>query len=225
MERESDMKKFFETPKRAFIMGICFAAFVLLGVGLVFAVSVITKFFVGGKEITMEKAQEIALSDAGLQASEVTFTKTKQELERGSYVYEIEFYTENAEYEYEINGNACSIYSKSKEIFSAPRQYTFVQDDPNTGQESQDMEEIPEGGNTDNVQGNGSDIGLDQARSIAASHAGFTVADVSFSKSKMEKEHGSTIYEIEFYKDGMEYEYKINAGTGEILEFDSEWDD
>ena len=61
MERESDMKKFFETPKRAFIMGICFAAFVLLGVGLVFAVSVITKFFVGGKEITMEKAQEIAL--------------------------------------------------------------------------------------------------------------------------------------------------------------------
>ena len=41
----------------------------------------------------------------------------------------------------------------------------------------------------------------------------------------MEKEHGSTIYEIEFYKDGMEYEYKINAGTGEILEFDSEWDD
>ena len=32
-------------------------------------------------------------------------------------------------------------------------------------------------------------------------------------------------YEVEFYKDGMEYEYTIDAATGEILDFELEEDD
>lgn len=33
------------------------------------------------------------------------------------------------------------------------------------------------------------------------------------------------VYEIEFYKDGMEYEYEIDAETGEIIKYESGWDD
>lgn len=73
--------------------------------------------------------------------------------------------------------------------------------------------------------GSGSDIGLEQAKAIALSHAGCTSQEVQFSKAKFEKEHGSIFYEIEFYKDGMEYEYTIHAVTGEILEFETEMDD
>ena len=39
---------------------------------------------------------------------------------------------------------------------------------------------------------------------------------------KLEKEDGMVIYEIEFYRNGIEYEYEINAITGEILKYDSE---
>ncbi len=69
------------------------------------------------------------------------------------------------------------------------------------------------------------DIDMDEVKNIAASHAGFSVSEVVFSKVKMEKEHRRMVYEIEFYKDGMEYEYEIDAKTGDIIEYNSEWDD
>ena len=33
------------------------------------------------------------------------------------------------------------------------------------------------------------------------------------------------VYEIEFYQNGMEYEYEIVAASGEILKFESEPED
>ena len=38
----------------------------------------------------------------------------------------------------------------------------------------------------------------------------------------MDYEHGAMIYELEFDWNGMEYEYDINANTGEILKYDGE---
>lgn len=66
---------------------------------------------------------------------------------------------------------------------------------------------------------------VEEAKNIAADHAGFSVSDVSFSKAKLEREHGMMVYEIEFYKDGMEYEYEINAETGEIIKSEFDKDD
>ena len=37
-------------------------------------------------------------------------------------------------------------------------------------------------------------------------------------------ERGRRIYEIEFYKDGFEYEYDIDAVTGKVLKFKKDWD-
>lgn len=68
-------------------------------------------------------------------------------------------------------------------------------------------------------------IGIDRAKEIALEHAGLTENDVTFSKAKTDKEHGKTVYEIEFYQGRMEYEYEINASTGEIIEWDKDYDD
>lgn len=152
------------------------------------------------KEIGLDAAKEIAISDAGVSDSEVTYTKTKLEYEEGVAEYEIEFYTSTDEYEYEINAATGAIRSKDKEAFQ-----TSIEDNHHS--------------NT------GADIGVEQAKSIAVSHAGLTISEVYFSKAKLEKEDGSLVYEIKFYQDGMEYEYEILAATGEIIKFDSEWDD
>lgn len=153
-----------------------------------------------GSEIGLDAAKEIVISDAGVSESDVTYTKTELEYEEGVQVYEIEFYSSTDEYEYEINAVTGVIRSKEKEAF-----HTNIEDNHH--------------GNT------GADIGVEQAKSIAVDHAGFSVSEVSFSKAKLEKEDGNLVYEIKFYKDGMEYEYEIHATTGEILKFDSEWDD
>ncbi len=65
--------------------------------------------------IGVDKAKSIALSDAGLSASSVTFTKAKLDREDGVRVYEIEFFTQDKEYEYEISAADGTIRSKDIE--------------------------------------------------------------------------------------------------------------
>lgn len=53
--------------------------------------------------ITLQKAKDIALNDASLKESDVTFTQTKEELENNIKTYEIDFNSSDKIYEYEIN--------------------------------------------------------------------------------------------------------------------------
>lgn len=58
--------------------------------------------------ISLEQAKNIAFSHAGVKESDVRMKKAKLDKEKGKFVYEIEFYYGNAEYEYDIdadNGN------------------------------------------------------------------------------------------------------------------------
>ena len=65
--------------------------------------------------IGVDKAKSVALSDAGLSAASVTFTKAKLDREDGVRVYEIEFFTQDKEYEYEISATDGTIRSKDIE--------------------------------------------------------------------------------------------------------------
>lgn len=54
-------------------------------------------------------------------------------------------------------------------------------------------------------------------------HAGLTSDTVTFVKNKLDYEDGRWVYDVEFYsKDNKEYDYEIDAYTGEVIGFD--WD-
>ena len=79
----------------------------------------------------------------------------------------------------------------------------------------------------DNVQSTGtaSDkayIGVDKAKAAALAHAGLQQADVTFGKVKLDYDDGRAEYEVEFYRGHTEYDYDIDATTGEVLSFDQE---
>ncbi len=58
----------------------------------------------GKEDIGVERAKQIALSRAGLSASQVVFEKAKREFDDGRWIYDIEFYIPGKmEYEYEID--------------------------------------------------------------------------------------------------------------------------
>ena len=151
-----------------------------------------------GQVGTMDSAKAIALADAGLTEAEVTFTKEKLDWDNGLAVYDIEFYTADREYEYEINAATGAIMERKGEAFQNPGNYS---------------------GGTDSL------IGEDKAKETAAAHAGFSTAEVFFTKVKLEEEYGRMEYEIEFYKDRVEYEVTIDAVSGTVLEYESEYDD
>lgn len=149
--------------------------------------------------ISLNKAKEAAIADAGLAESEVTFTKTRLDKDDRIQVYDIEFYTSEAEYDYEINASDGSVRERNTDTF---RIYT---DTDNSG-----------------ITSNNDYIGVDKAKEIAVNHAGLTEAQVQFSKAKLENDDGETEYEVEFFFGNMEYEYSIDAVSGKILEFNSE---
>ena len=56
-----------------------------------------------GNYISSEKAQQIALENAGLSADGVTFIRTHLDYDDGRAEYEVEFYQGNMEYDYDID--------------------------------------------------------------------------------------------------------------------------
>jgi len=160
----------------------------------------------GNTEVTLETAINIALTDAGVSAGDVTYQKTKQDTDDGVAVYEIEFYTSATEYEYEIRVSDGAILNMSTEVRkTAGTANTDTSGSANTTDSSY--------------------ISVDEAKAIALNRAGLTESEVTFKKAKLDKEDKIMVYEIEFYKDRTEYECTINASTGTIIEFESDVDD
>lgn len=65
----------------------------------------------------------------------------------------------------------------------------------------------------------------DDACNIALAHAGFSADQVTLLHAEYDWDHGIPHYDIEFYKDKVEYDYDVHAETGEILAFEKDWDD
>lgn len=65
-------------------------------------------------------------------------------------------------------------------------------------------------------------IGEEKAKQAALAHAGLAEQDVTIHKLKLDFEDGQVEYEVEFFTSTREYEYDINAKTGEILSYDTE---
>lgn len=65
--------------------------------------------------ISVDKAKKTALKQAGLAEDEVTFSKAKLEKDDGMVLYDVEFYTADFEYEYEIEAYSGRILESSVE--------------------------------------------------------------------------------------------------------------
>ena len=68
------------------------------------------------KQMTVEEAKKIALKDAKLTEKDVTFIRTKLEIENSRLVYDVEFYSGNIEYDYDIDAVTGEIVSSSSEF-------------------------------------------------------------------------------------------------------------
>ena len=102
------------------------------------------------------------------------------------------------EYEYEILASTGGVYSRSAEAFQTTG--------AGTGS----------GGSTY--------IGMDRAKAAALEHAGLTAGQAAFTHASMDRDHGKMVYELEFRQGRTEYEYKIDAATGRILEHEMDVD-
>jgi len=151
-------------------------------------------------KICMEKAKKIALDHVKFKENEVNFVKAKTDYEYGKMVYEIEFYAGGKEYDFEIDSETGKILDYSSE--------------------NKDSTPSPD----KSLQNK---ITLEEAKNIALNHISIKApSEVTFKEQKTVYDDGIYIYEIEFIKnsDRTEHEFKIDAATGKILDYDYERD-
>ena len=157
---------------------------------------------VQSQEVSLDGAKAAALKDAGLSESDVTFKKAELDYDHGTQVYDIEFYTSDTEYEYEIDASSGTVLKKDIEQFQIQTNPTY---------------------SAINSSSNNY-IGVDRAKEIALNHAQLNESDVQFVKAKLENDDGGVEYEIEFYSGRTEYDYTIDAVSGNIIEYDVDYD-
>ena len=170
------------------------------------------------KQIGVEAAKQIALAHAKVAQKDVTFIKAELDTEDGRAVYDIEFYSGNVEYDYDIDAVSGEIISNDFDIedYSIPAQSAAAPQQTEVPQQTA-AAPAPTTPAANNPSG---DIGIERAKQIALSHAGLSQGSVSFVKAELDYEDGVKVYDIEFYSGNVEYDYEINAATGAIISVD-----
>lgn len=147
-----------------------------------------------------EAAKETAFRHAGIAAAEAVNVKCEMDWENGIMVYEVDFDAAGFEYEYEINAKTGEIVKSHKEA-----------DDDHT----QKPDDVP----------STAYIGDAAGKAAAFKHAGVNAGEVFDCTCELEYENGLAVYEIDFKANGYEYDYDINALTGEIVKHCKDVDD
>lgn len=88
---------------------------------------------------------------------------------------------------------------------------------PAPAESQTDAQTLEETADQNTSQQENVDLTLDDAKEIALKNAGLPADQVVFGDSDLEEENGRMIYEIDFETPEKEYEYEIDANTGEIL--------
>lgn len=157
-----------------------------------------------GTYIGEEKAKSIALTHAGLEASQVTFAQAFLERDDGRWEYDVEFYTGNyEEYDYEIDAYTGTVLSFDYDMES---------------------ERKPAVGNAAQSASTAGYIGEARAKEIALGRAGVTAGSAYGMRCEMDHDDGRVEYQVEFMAGGYEYEVEIDATTGAILDYDRDRD-
>ena len=143
--------------------------------------------------ISESKAKSIALSDAGVEESAALGLKIKLDREDGVQVYEVEFRANGVEYEYEIDAATGAIRGAERD------------------------------GGTKPVAAAGTAfIGEAAAKAAALNHAGVKESAAKYCHVWLEYDDGRRVYNVEFMVGTTEYEFEIDAGSGQVLEYDAD---
>lgn len=125
---------------------------------------------------------------------QITGIRVKKDHDDGRQVYDVEFYSDNKEYDYEIDASTGEILSSDFEI-----ENDFNKD-------------------------SASDLNpaVSQEEASAAALAKVQGASEKDLRIKLDDDDGKMIYEGDIYYNGTEYEFEIDAATGDFLEWSEE---
>lgn len=158
-------------------------------------------------------ATTAALTHAKVDQSAAQSLTVKLDEDDGVTYYEIEFCSAGVEYDYEINATTGDVVKFEQDTCD---HYAHRSASNSTTNQNQ---------NQNQGTSTGSYIGYDAALQAACKHAGVDASQITRLENELDYDDGVACYEISFHYNGMEYDYEIQATNGQVLKYESEWDD
>ena len=148
-----------------------------------------------------DAAKNVAVTAAQVDTANASFSGVSLDEKDGIAYYGVDFTADGTTYHYAIDAMTGAVIESS----SGTAQTTGTTDTTGTTAASQT-------GTVDEAR----------AKQIALDHAGVSESDTTFLMAKQDYENGTLVYEVEFYvaATGTEYDYEIDAATGEVRSFD-----
>ena len=169
--------------------------------------------------VTQTQATEIALDHAGVTQEDLLSLSVKLEQEGGRQVFDIQFTTDDREYQYDVTSNSGEIINYSYQPTGQTSQEE-PQAEASQSQESQGTSS--QASQQESSQSQSQGITQEEAQAIALNHAGVTLEEATIYKVKADVENGRSVYDVEFAVGATEYDYEIAQDNGEILSYDAD---
>ena len=167
--------------------------------------------------IGIDAAKAVALESAGVVEDDAVFSTAGLDKRNGMDYYAVDFTAGGQSYEYDIDAVTGVVIDSSSGGGTA--ETPAAGDDDGTASAPAAASPSPSAGQT--TGGQAAAVTEEQARETALSHAGLTADQVTFVRSELDRDDGRLMYDVEFYtSDYKEYDYEIDAATGEILSYD-----
>ena len=167
--------------------------------------------------IGIDAAKAVALESAGVAEDDAVFSTAGLDKRNGMDYYAVDFTAGGQSYEYDIDAVTGVVIDSSSGGGTA--ETPAAGDDDGTVSAPAAASPSPSAGQT--TGGQAAAVTEEQARETALSHAGLTADQVTFVRSELDRDDGRLMYDVEFYtSDYKEYDYEIDAATGEILSYD-----
>ena len=169
--------------------------------------------------IGIDAAKAVALESAGVAEDDAVFSTAGLDKRNGMDYYAVDFTAGGRSYEYDIDAVTGVVIDSSSGGGTA--ETPAAGDDDGTASAPAAASPSPSAGQTTGGQAAATAVTEEQARETALSHAGLTADQVTFVRSELDRDDGRLMYDVEFYtSDYKEYDYEIDASTGEILSYD-----
>lgn len=193
-----------------------------IAVAVIAAVTMGTITACGGKDIGQVEAKKIAFTDAGVSESDAGRLRVNKDRDDGRALYEVDFSVDGKEYNYEIAASDGEILNA--EVEEDP-QSSLNQGNGNVGDTVQNNQQNPTQDTPNNNGGvNAGTANVAVSEEDAKKTALERVPGAAESDLRMQLEYddGYYVYEGDIIYEQKEYEFEIDAQTGNFLKWNEE---
>ena len=187
---------------------------IIIVVGILVVIALLILIYFKTTFISENEVRDIVSDNMSVNSDDLYFESIDFEMDKS--VYEVEVYYQNRDYEYKIDAK------DGKIIYTDYKIDNNITDNNGNNNNNNNSNGNANGtiGNETNVPNNNASITVDEAKNIALTNANLTEDAISLLRTEQEYENGVLVYEIDFTHGDYEYDYKINATTGDIISYD-----